>query len=247
MEWHHWRIRFYMWTFVFHGKLSYLLENSQRGMNKQKLMWSRSQATNECVKNAQMFHHNDVHLLDSSIPTNTYNNNCSAVDWAALSSNKGMRHVNIRENAVREAQKMLLEKLARWTKSVFIIFLDPAIRLISSPKSSSQIPRFETSEIWFYFTLPHFKMTKLLPWMGGVKFPNLKFENFLNLKLDFPRSHGVTLLSSFQNFNFKLKNFPTSHSAKALYFFILFHLSASKLRLVILVEPVSNKYKISLV
>jgi hypothetical protein len=64
------------------------------------------QATDECVKNAQMFRHvlDDLHLLDSSLPTNVYNDNRGAVDWSKSFSTKGMRHVNIRENAIREAR-----------------------------------------------------------------------------------------------------------------------------------------------
>jgi hypothetical protein len=51
-----------------------------------------------------MFRHvlEDLHLLDSSSPTPVYNDNRGAVDWSNTSSTKGMRHVNIRENAVRE-------------------------------------------------------------------------------------------------------------------------------------------------
>ncbi len=48
----------------------------------------------------------DLHLLDSSIPTNMYNNNRGAVDWSKSFTTKGMRHVNIRENAIREAHMM---------------------------------------------------------------------------------------------------------------------------------------------
>jgi len=63
-------------------------------------------ATDECVKNVQMFRHvlEDLHLLDSSSPTPVYNDNRGAVDWSNTSSTKAMRHVNIRDNAVREAR-----------------------------------------------------------------------------------------------------------------------------------------------
>jgi hypothetical protein len=56
-------------------------------------------ATDECIKNVQMFHHilTDLHLLDTSTPTNVYNDNRGAVDWSNSFSTKGMRHVNIRE------------------------------------------------------------------------------------------------------------------------------------------------------
>jgi hypothetical protein len=63
-------------------------------------------ATDECVKNVQMFRHilTDLHLLDTNTPTNVFNDNRGAVDWSNSFSTKGMRHVNIRENAVREAR-----------------------------------------------------------------------------------------------------------------------------------------------
>ncbi len=65
-------------------------------------------ATDECVKNIQMFCHvlTDLNLLDSTIPTNVYNDNRGSVDWSNSFSTKGMCHVNIRENAVRETRVM---------------------------------------------------------------------------------------------------------------------------------------------
>jgi hypothetical protein len=53
-----------------------------------------------------MFRHvlEDLHLLVSSSPTLVYNDKHGAVDWSNTSSTKGMRHVNIRESAVREAR-----------------------------------------------------------------------------------------------------------------------------------------------
>jgi hypothetical protein len=64
-------------------------------------------ATNECVKNIQMFHHilTDLGLAQHQ-PTPLYNDNRGAVEWSNSFSTKGMRHLNIRENAVREAQLM---------------------------------------------------------------------------------------------------------------------------------------------
>jgi hypothetical protein len=63
-------------------------------------------ATDECVKNVQMFRHilADLNLLDPTSPTPVYNDNRGSVDWSNSSSTKGMRHVNIRENAIREAR-----------------------------------------------------------------------------------------------------------------------------------------------
>jgi hypothetical protein len=40
-----------------------------------------------------------------SKPTPIYNDNRGAVEWSHSFSTKGMRHLNIRENVVREAQK----------------------------------------------------------------------------------------------------------------------------------------------
>jgi hypothetical protein len=53
-----------------------------------------------------MFRHtlHDLNLLDLSTPTNVFNDNHGAVDWSNSFSMKDMRHVNICENAVREAR-----------------------------------------------------------------------------------------------------------------------------------------------
>jgi hypothetical protein len=62
-------------------------------------------ATHECVKNIQMFRNilSDLHLCPTT-PIPVYNDNRGAVDWSHSFGTKGMRHLNIRENAVREAQ-----------------------------------------------------------------------------------------------------------------------------------------------
>ena len=54
-----------------------------------------------------MFHHVLVELgqLDINSPDAIYNANRGAVDWSNISSTKGIRHVNIRKNAVCEAQE----------------------------------------------------------------------------------------------------------------------------------------------
>jgi hypothetical protein len=46
----------------------------------------------------------DLKHLDSSIPTPVCNDNCGAVIWSNSFSTKGIHHVNIHENAVREAR-----------------------------------------------------------------------------------------------------------------------------------------------
>ncbi len=45
----------------------------------------------------------ELSLINLTQATAIYNDNKGAVDWSNSSSTKGMRHVNIRENAVREA------------------------------------------------------------------------------------------------------------------------------------------------
>jgi hypothetical protein len=64
-------------------------------------------ATDECVKNIQMFHNvlSDLQLSPVG-PVPICNDNCCAVDWSRSFSTKGMRHLNIRENAVCEAQHL---------------------------------------------------------------------------------------------------------------------------------------------
>jgi len=62
-------------------------------------------ATDECTKSVQMFRHllSEIGGFDLSKPTPILNDNQGAVDWCKTTSTKGMRHVNIRENCVREA------------------------------------------------------------------------------------------------------------------------------------------------
>ena len=62
-------------------------------------------ATNMCTKSVLWFRHilSDLGLLSSSHPTPIYNDNRGAVDWAKTTSTRGLRHVNIQENVVRES------------------------------------------------------------------------------------------------------------------------------------------------
>jgi len=46
----------------------------------------------------------DLSLLHPSHPTPIYNDNKGAIDWSHSFSTQGMRHLNIRKNAFREAQ-----------------------------------------------------------------------------------------------------------------------------------------------
>ena len=62
-------------------------------------------ATDECTKSVQMFRNilDELQMINLLQATAIYNDNQGAVNWSNTSSNKGMRHVNIRENAIREA------------------------------------------------------------------------------------------------------------------------------------------------
>jgi hypothetical protein len=62
-------------------------------------------ATEECTKSVQMFRNllSEIGGFDLTKPTPILNDNQGAVDWCKTTSTKGMRHVNIRENCVREA------------------------------------------------------------------------------------------------------------------------------------------------
>ena len=62
-------------------------------------------ATNECVKDtlAIKLLAQDLHMLDGSQCTPVYNDNEACVSWSASVTNKGTKHMNLRENSVREA------------------------------------------------------------------------------------------------------------------------------------------------
>jgi hypothetical protein len=64
-------------------------------------------ATDECIKNIQMFRNILTNLgLAPNKPAPLYNDNRDAVEWSNSFITKGMRHLKIRENVVREAQLM---------------------------------------------------------------------------------------------------------------------------------------------
>ena len=44
-----------------------------------------------------------MNLSDSNSPTRLYNDNRGTVDWAKGTSTKGMRHINLRDCAVRDS------------------------------------------------------------------------------------------------------------------------------------------------
>ena len=64
-------------------------------------------ATDECVKQLQHLHHifEDLGVLAQVMPDKTpvYNDNSACVYWAHSMTTKGLRHIQIRENAIREA------------------------------------------------------------------------------------------------------------------------------------------------
>ena len=64
-------------------------------------------ATNECVKEVASIRHRavDLGMLDSSSTIPVYNDNQACVQWSKSSTSKGIKHVNLRENYVREAQQ----------------------------------------------------------------------------------------------------------------------------------------------
>ena len=61
-------------------------------------------ATNECAKDTLSIRLRcgDLGLNDEDTPTPIFNDNQGAVDWCKSTTTKGMKHVNLRENAVRE-------------------------------------------------------------------------------------------------------------------------------------------------
>ena len=63
-------------------------------------------ATNECVTELLGIRNrcHDMHLSDTASPTIVYNDNQACVDWSSTVTTKGIKHVNLRENRVREAQ-----------------------------------------------------------------------------------------------------------------------------------------------
>ena len=61
-------------------------------------------ATNECLQELQSLRHRaqDLGMADAYERTTVYNDNKAAVDWADSCTNKGTKHINLREDYVRE-------------------------------------------------------------------------------------------------------------------------------------------------
>jgi len=89
-------------VFLSNGPLVWKSHKEKR--NSRSSCEAEVKATDECTKSVQWIRHvlSDLNLLDQD-PTPIYNDNMAAVMWSNSTSNKAMRHVNIRENAVREA------------------------------------------------------------------------------------------------------------------------------------------------
>ena len=70
-------------------------------------------ATNECTTELQSLRYRaqDLHMSDAFERTTIYNDNKAAVDWAASCTNKGTKHINLRENYVRELHQTGVTKV----------------------------------------------------------------------------------------------------------------------------------------
>jgi hypothetical protein len=70
-------------------------------------------ATNECTTELDSIIHRarDLDMPDASQRITIYNDNKAAVDWAAACTNKGTKHLNLRENYVRERHQSGVTKV----------------------------------------------------------------------------------------------------------------------------------------
>jgi hypothetical protein len=89
-------------VFLSYGPLIWKSHKEKR--NSRSSCEAEIKATDECTKSVQWLRNvlSDLSLL-SDIPTPIYNDNMAAVNWSNNTSHKAMRHVNIRESAIREA------------------------------------------------------------------------------------------------------------------------------------------------
>ena len=64
-------------------------------------------ANNECATEIQSLKHraNDIGIPEAYSCTNIYNDNKAAVQWAASVTSKVIKHLNLRENMVRECHQ----------------------------------------------------------------------------------------------------------------------------------------------
>ena len=63
--------------------------------------------TYECVKDIIHLRHrlSNLDVIDITSPTVVYNKNCACCDWVKKTTTKGLKHLNLQENLVRECQK----------------------------------------------------------------------------------------------------------------------------------------------
>jgi Reverse transcriptase (RNA-dependent DNA polymerase) len=89
-------------VFLSNGPLIWKSHKEKR--NSRSSCEAEIKATDECTKSVQWLRNvlSDLSLLDDD-PTQIFNDNMAAVNWSNNTSHKAMRHVNIRENAIREA------------------------------------------------------------------------------------------------------------------------------------------------
>jgi len=91
-------------------------------------------ATDECAKNILHLLNiiNDLGLTDSIIngPVDIWNDNNACVCWSKNTTTKGLRHVQIREKAVREGQCMGLFKVKHISgKIILLTYLRKKIKM----------------------------------------------------------------------------------------------------------------------
>jgi hypothetical protein len=70
-------------------------------------------ATNECVTELEhvLNRARDLHMDDADDRVTIYNDNESCVNWSASVTNKGTKHINLKENYVREAHQLGIAKI----------------------------------------------------------------------------------------------------------------------------------------
>jgi hypothetical protein len=89
-------------VFLSNGPLIWKSHKEKR--NSRSSCEAEVKATDECTKSVQWLRNvlDDLSILDDT-PTPIFNDNMAAVNWSNNTSHKAMRHVNIRESAIREA------------------------------------------------------------------------------------------------------------------------------------------------
>ena len=94
-----------MWPYYFPIPWPTHMENTQRKKrNSRSSCEAEIKATDECAKSVLWLRNvlSDLSLLNTQ-PMPIFNDNMAAVNWSNSTSHKAMRHVNIRENVVRES------------------------------------------------------------------------------------------------------------------------------------------------